>query len=55
MKTKLEKAIEYIIGYCEKHPHCRDGCKLYGDDGECLFWKGESPIDWKLKDGDGDG
>ena len=55
MKTKLEKAIEYIVAYCEKHPRCNDGCKLRDDDGDCLFWKAESPIDWKLKDGDRDG
>ena len=30
MKNKLEKAIEYIKGYCEKHNSC-DGCKLNDD------------------------
>lgn len=55
MKPKLEKALEYIIGYCEKHPSCNDNCKLRDDDGTCLFWKAGSPVDWMRKDGDGDG
>lgn len=51
MKAKLEKAIEYIIGYCEKHPSCKYNCKFYGDDGMCMFWKADSPVDWKREDG----
>lgn len=50
MKTKLEKAIEYIIGYCEKHPKCKDGCKLRDDYGDCLFWNANSPVDWIRKE-----
>lgn len=55
MKTKLEKSLEYIIGYCDKHHSCKDNCKLCDDDGYCLFLKTQVPVDWKIGDGDGDG
>ena len=43
MKSKLEKAIEYIRGYCIKHSRCED-CKFDSDDG-CFIKK--MPCDWK--------
>ena len=45
MKSKLEKAMEYIRGYCIKHSSCED-CKLNSDelDGCCIK---KIPCDWK--------
>ena len=42
----LAKAIRYITGYCNKHPRCEDGCKLYDEDqGGCKI-RGTSPCNW---------
>lgn len=32
MKSKIEKAIDYIAGYCNKHSSCEE-CPLTSDDG----------------------
>lgn len=45
MRSKLDKSIEYIRGYCSKHSRCED-CKLNTDalDG-CSIRK--LPCDWQ--------
>ena len=45
MKTRLDKSIEYIRGYCLKHYRC-DECKLYNDmKGHCSLK--ELPLNWE--------
>lgn len=47
--NRLEKAINYIRGYCNKHTNCKD-CQLVNfDNGFCLLDK-ECPSDWKTQD-----
>ena len=43
MKTRLQKSIEYITNYCDKHG-CYN-CKLQEDDGMC-FLRNNPPSDW---------
>ena len=43
----LKKALEYLKGYCNKHPFC-DHCKLYHDDG-CVFYNKVPPVDWDVE------
>lgn len=42
MKTRLDKAIEYIRGYCGKNTDCRS-CKLF-ELGNCSLIR--SPFNW---------
>lgn len=45
MKTRLDKSIEYIRGYCLKH-FCCEECKLYNDmEGYCSMK--DVPLDWE--------
>lgn len=44
----LVKALEYVIGYCNKHTNCADGCKLWDDDRPgCLLPTNTPPCDWE--------
>lgn len=47
MKTRIEKAIEYIKGYCDKHSSC-EKCRLYSDDNKCIVQ--DIPCDWECKE-----
>ena len=45
----LDAAIDYIKGYCDKHPNCNERCRLYDtEDGCCMFFDGSAgtPCDW---------
>jgi len=45
MKTRLDKSIEYIRGYCLKH-FCCEECKLNNDmEGQCSLK--DLPVNWK--------
>ena len=44
MNKKLEKAIKYISGYCNKHDKC-ENCPLQGKDG-CVLTEVHPPCDW---------
>lgn len=45
MKTRLDKSIEYIRGYCGKH-FCCEECKLNNDmKGHCSLK--DLPLNWK--------
>lgn len=47
MKSRLEKAIEYIKGYCNKHVDC-DKCKLKViETGFCKL-EDKVPCDWDV-------
>lgn len=48
MKTRLQKSIEYIKGYCDKHDDCTK-CKLYYSEIKCCGIRDEVPADWKYK------
>lgn len=45
MKTRLDKSIEYIRGYCLKHLCCEE-CKLNNDMEEHCSLK-DLPLNWK--------
>lgn len=49
----LARALKVIIGYCNKHERCEDGCKLYQEkEGKlyleqgCMLMQNYSPCDW---------
>ena len=48
----VETAIDYIKGYCNKHPNCGEHCRLYdAEDERCMFcdaYEAGVPCDWKL-------
>lgn len=44
MKSKLEKSIEYIAGYCNKHDSCAS-CPLAGEEG-CILCNEYHCCDW---------
>ena len=47
MKSRLEKAIEYIKGYCNKHDNCKN-CKLIiNETGYCIL-ENKVPCDWNV-------
>ena len=48
MKTRLQKSIEYIKGYCDKHDDCRK-CKLCDSKAERCGIIDNVPADWKYK------
>ena len=48
MKTRLQKSIEYIKGYCGKHEDCRK-CKLYDSETALCGIRNKVPADWKYK------
>ena len=47
MKSRLEKAMEYIQGYCDKHSNCKN-CKLITQEtGHCRL-EDKMPCDWNV-------
>ena len=48
MKTRLQKSIEYIKGYCDKHDSC-DFCRLYEKDTNMCMFKDLIPAEWNYK------
>ena len=48
MKTRLQKSIEYIKGYCDKHDDCKK-CKLYDSKTEWCGIRDKAPADWEYK------
>ena len=44
MKTRLQKSIEYIASYCDKHT-C-EKCKIKTDENEWCFLRNNPPCDW---------
>lgn len=48
MKTRLQKSIEYIKGYCDKHDDCKK-CKLYDSETAWCGIRDKVPEDWKYK------
>lgn len=48
MKSKLDKAIEYIRGYCSKHGSCLD-CKLNDDSKQDCILSKTIPCDWETQ------
>ena len=55
MKSRLEKAIEYIHGYCNKHYKC-ENCKLITHKTEYCQLANKMPCDWNvnIKESDGE-
>ena len=49
MKTRLQKSIEYIKGYCDKHDDCNNKCKLYDSETKCCELRYNIPADWKYE------
>jgi hypothetical protein len=47
MKSRLDKSIEYIRGYCEKHTRCEE-CKLCDTMFNCSLK--DLPINWEIPD-----
>lgn len=45
MKSRIDKAIEYIRGYCDKHTDC-EKCRLHDDEVGC-FLHNSIPAEWK--------
>lgn len=50
MKTRLQKSIEYIKGYCDKHDDCKK-CKLRDSEAGGCGIRDKAPTDWKYKAG----
>lgn len=42
----VSRALKAIIGYCNKHTHCQDGCKLYQEEA-CALMHNYAPCDWE--------
>lgn len=46
-KNRVEKAVDILTGYCDKHSDC-SYCRFHNkQDLECLFLKGFAPCDWQ--------
>ena len=50
----VSRALKVIMGYCNKHKRCEDGCKLYQEkedklyrEGDCALMHNYSPCDWE--------
>ena len=46
MKTRLEKAIEYIRGFCNKHDEC-EKCRLQDKETQICRLKDAIPCEWE--------
>ena len=55
MKSRLEKAMEYIQGYCNKHNNCKN-CKLTTQETGYCRLENKVPCDWNvnIKESDGE-
>ena len=48
-EDKINKAVETLKGYCEKHSFCESECRFYDKKtDECVFEKGKIPCDWSV-------
>lgn len=48
LNMTLARALKSIMGYCNKHAGCKDGCKLWDDDSSgCLMRTYTPPCDWE--------
>ena len=47
MKSRLEKAMEYIQGYCDKHNNCKN-CKLITQETGYCRLEDKVPCDWNV-------
>lgn len=47
MKSRLEKAMEYIQGYCDKHANC-EKCKLKVQETGFCRLESNLPTDWDI-------
>lgn len=47
MKSRLEKAMEYIQGYCDKHDNCKN-CKLIMQETGYCRLENKVPCDWNV-------
>lgn len=46
-KDRVDKAVETIKGYCNKHSCCENRCRFFDkEEYECVFEKGKIPCDW---------
>ena len=46
-KDRLDKAVESIKGYCEKHLCCSEDCRFFDkEENECVFERSTIPCDW---------
>ena len=48
MKSRLQRSIEYIKGYCDKH-ECCDSCKLNDIKAETCMLK-RCPMEWEYNE-----
>ena len=59
MPESIEEAMEYIKGYCMKHPYCDingNVCRLYEKNtGRCFLCSDIIPADWEIDNGGKDG
>lgn len=46
-KDRIDKAVETLKGYCDKHTECRN-CRFSDEKGYCNFEKGKIPSDWSV-------
>ena len=49
MKSKIEKAVLYIKGFCEKHYGC-EKCKLYDKENSVCMLRSDVPCCWDFLD-----
>lgn len=48
MRSRLQKAIDYIKGYCDKHDSCYT-CRLQNKEDAACMLKSTYPGEWELK------
>lgn len=48
MKSRLQKSIDYIKGFCEKHYRC-DDCRLQDKETNDCFFGNRIPTEWEYK------
>lgn len=49
MKSRLQKSIDYIKGFCEKHDAC-DFCRLQDKETKICTLRDAIPIEWKYQE-----
>lgn len=48
-KDRVDKAVETLKGYCNKHSDCDERCRLYDKENKvCMLEKGILPCDWSV-------
>lgn len=53
MCESIEEAMQYLKGYCNKHPTCEGrsgcGCRLYSSaTKQCFLYNSPIPADWEI-------